>query len=524
MAGWLSGMDLAVRAPADRQARAVRAIWVATGMAVLARFAGLLWPPTADEAGFAIVAAHWEPMPDSVFGQYFVDRPPLLIAIVSLANHLCGPLALRVIAALGCALLVLLAAGAAKQVVLMTSAHELGRARADQVAKWVAIATAAVVSNPAIDIIAAKGEVLALPVLVGSCWATLRALETGSPRLACGAGLLAAIALGLKQNQVGGLVFAAVALATAWWCGRAPLRRVLTLAAAGLAGAAVPVLATVAWAVLSRVRLEVLWYTVFGFRSDAALAIAGQPAGAVHQRAVILAVVFVGTGMVLIAGWFLLRFSLIARRSPIVAYAALAMLVVDLTGLVLGGSYWRPYLFGLLPSLVFALALIVSAGSLPRETARRHRLRVLTVVGVAVASASVGQVSSAGGFAVITPAASQTGTTIARAAAPGDTIVVFGGRSDVVWASGLDAPYPYLWSLPMRVLDRDLIAFRRLVAGPDPPTWLVEWVRFDAWQTPGNGALRRLVHERYVRYGGCGEAVVYVLRGIARPRYDPGCD
>ena len=51
----------------------------------------------------------------------------------------------------------------------------------------------------------------------------------------------------------------------------------------------------------------------------------------------------------------------------------------------------------------------------------------------------------------------------------------------------MPSPYDQLWSLPMRTLDPDLRRLTALVDGPDRPTWLVEWVDFEAW-TPEAGA------------------------------------
>ena len=74
-------------------------------VAFLLRFPGLIWPVRADEAGFTLVARHWDPQPDSSTATYFVDRPPPLIALVKASDWIGGPLFIRVVAALGCVLL-----------------------------------------------------------------------------------------------------------------------------------------------------------------------------------------------------------------------------------------------------------------------------------------------------------------------------------------------------------------------------------------------------------------------------------
>ena len=79
---------------------------------VLLRLIGLARPLRADEAGFLLVARTWEPGPHSLYGSYWVDRPPALVALVGAADALAGPMTLRVVGAVGCGVAVLLAASA----------------------------------------------------------------------------------------------------------------------------------------------------------------------------------------------------------------------------------------------------------------------------------------------------------------------------------------------------------------------------------------------------------------------------
>ena len=82
-----------------RAGRLVDSRWtvtVAAAAAFLLRLPGLTRPVRADEAGFVLVARTWDPMPDSVYGAYFVDRPPLLIALFKVSDAIGGPLFIRV--------------------------------------------------------------------------------------------------------------------------------------------------------------------------------------------------------------------------------------------------------------------------------------------------------------------------------------------------------------------------------------------------------------------------------------------
>ena len=97
------------------------------------------------------------------------------------------------------------------------------------------------------------------------------------------------------------------------------------------------------------------------------------------------------------------------------------------------------------------------------------------------------------------------GAALAAAAEPGDTLTVFGGRADLQLTSGMDSPYRYLWSLPMRTLDPELEQLRALLDSDERPTWFVEWVYLGAWTPEAGAALREEVEEHYVEVGGaCG--------------------
>ena len=76
--------------------------------------AGVGWVPfvaaplSPDEGGFLLVASPWRPGP-SLYGHYWVDRPPLLLTLFDLATHLGGALGLRLIGIAAVVLSVVLA-------------------------------------------------------------------------------------------------------------------------------------------------------------------------------------------------------------------------------------------------------------------------------------------------------------------------------------------------------------------------------------------------------------------------------
>lgn len=493
-------------------------------VAAAARLPGALWPIRPDEAGFTMVARVWDPGPESVYGPYWVDRPPLLLAVVRLSDELGGPLFVRILGAVGCALLVLAAAGVAREGARLVDATA---ARERVAVRLTAVGTTALTSNAMIDLVAAKGELLSLPFLVGSFWLSLRGLRTRSTWCAFAAGLAGAVALGLKQNMAGGLVFAGVLLLMELARRRLPPRRFARLALAGLAGAAVPAVATVGWAMLAGVRLSALWYAVYGFRSDAMRVIWSQPAAAPERRARELVLIFVGSGLVLLIGWLARRASALLRAQPTLASATLAVLLVDLAGVAMGGSYWRPYLFGLVPSAVLVLTLLslrLVDGS--RQPAGLRARAAEAVVAALVVSAGVAGVGWGAAWVggVEPPTEVYTGEAIERASAPGDTMVVFGGRADLQLTTGMPSPYPYLWSLPARTLDPGSRQLARLLAGPRAPTWFVAWVPLGAWDPRSESNLHRVLSRRYDVHGNaCNGHPVYLRRGLARPPLHLGC-
>lgn len=511
-------------------------VWAAALLAVAGRYCGLLWPLRPDEAGFLMVARAWEPGPDGIYHPYFVDRPPLLLAVVRAADALGGPGLLRLVGALACGVAVLLAA---------SFVRELARSLPLRVAPaplWLvtagtALVTAAFLVTPQVDAIATKGEILAVPVLLGSCVLALRALRTRSPVLAFAAGLLAMTSPGLKQSLVGGLVFGGVLLVTATVARQLDVRSFLRLAGAALLGAVVPVLVTVAWAVTAGVALSELHYAVLGFRSDASSVIVEQTNGANASRVLQLLLVFATTGMALLMLWCLARMRVALRRLTAATLAALVMLGVDLVVIVLSGSFWRPYLFALVPPLA-ALWACIRVADLPgeqhggrlalRAEGRWHPRREVLLVAFCVVSSVV---SSAGWTWSVwrhgdPPQEYVLGQEIARVAAPGDTMTVYGGRADLQWASGLASPYRHLWSLPMRTADPELEELGGLLAGPAAPQWWVEAVSLRSWDRLGADALRGVLAERYEYVGTyCDRFVVRRLRGApATEPLEPDCD
>ncbi len=499
-----------------------RIVWLAALAAFLARFPSLLWPLRPDEAGFLLVARAWLPAPASLYGPYWVDRPPPMIWLMRATDAVGGPYAHRFLGAIGCSLLVLAAAAAARELVRRAAKDQ---PRIERVtAAWTAVVAAALVSNAQIDAVAAKGELLGIPLVMTACWLILRAVRRGRPSDAFMAGLVGVLAVGLKQSIVGGLVFGTVLLVGSVVAGQLSWRCGLRHAAAATAGVAIPVLGVISWSVASGVRLQTLFYVVVSFRSDASQILAAENAGAATSRASTLVLISVCTAMALLLLWFLLRLRDLVRQDAVATVAVTVMLVVDLAGVAASGSYWSPYLFVPMPGLALAFALLMHSDRVHPHTVRARLTPVIPLAVVVSSVASLAGWTSTWIHGAV-PYEVRTGQAIAAAARPGDRVMVYGGRADLQWASGAQSPYPYLWSLPMRTLDPDLGELKQLLAGPEAPTWFVEAARLDTWSEIGTRPIERSLISKYEFVGtACGRYRVYHLNTVEPLQLDVDCD
>ena len=117
---------------------------------VLLRLLLVAIPASADESGFLMVARQWHPG-GSLYGDYWVDRPPLLVTLFRVPAVLGGVLALR---GLGCV-------AAATTVVILASTGRLLGGRRVQVS--CAVVAAALLASPLMGTFYVNGELLSAP-------------------------------------------------------------------------------------------------------------------------------------------------------------------------------------------------------------------------------------------------------------------------------------------------------------------------------------------------------------------------
>jgi len=262
------------------------------------------------------------------------------------------------------------------------------------------------------------------------------------------------------------------------------------------------------------VDLAALWEALYSFRVDAFTAISSRSMQATTERVALLAGYFVLAGIGIVLAMFLLGLRGASAGHPHVRFAATGMLVADLVPVVLGGGYWSSYLVPVVAETLIAVALL-SGRSLRLAAAA---CLFSSVVSLAVFTALVLSGSSA-------PTRRYVGEAIGAASRPGDSVVTIYGAADLVQASGLEAPYPYLWSLPIRVFDPDLQRMRGLLASSARPTWVAVMLPPNSWKLDDRRQLRSLLDLRYREVGvHCGVRVL-LREDVRRPSLETvDCD
>ncbi len=481
-------------------------LWLCLGV-VLVRSVYVAQPLRSDEGGYLMVARQWHAGGEFVYGDYYVDRPPLLMAIFRVAALSDWDPMIRVLAIPFTLLFVVAAWHAGRLLAGLRSA------------RWAAVVGAALMCSPALAADQADGELFAAPLVMAAFALALAAWKADSGRarlwLALAAGVFAGAAPLVKQNFLEGLVFIAVLTTVAALSLRRVGPREMTVALGGLAGAVVPHAVVWVWAVSRGIEPVTIWEDLVAFRGRAFDVLWSNSPQASVDRGIRLLLLGVVSGVLLVVlAWFAASRPSRRRVGP-AHWAITACLMFGLVSITGGGSYWPHYLVELAP--VTALAAGVVAPQVTRA-GRWMRGAARTVV----AAAALGTVLMAALYAASPWMWFQqhAGEWLAASSAPGDTAFVAYGNASVLEAADMQSPYPYLWSLPMRTLDPDLSRLRATLAGPEAPSWIVQLNALDSWGIDSDSRLQNLVEERYRLIGEvCGHPVW--LRADLRRRTAP---
>ncbi|WP_188782670.1 hypothetical protein [Nocardioides phosphati] len=402
-------------------------------------------PLSSDEAGFLMLARQWG-HGRSLYGDYWVDRPPLLVLLFRVAALAGGEIPLRLLGAGAVMASVALAAVLGGQVAPRRSGPVMAAASA-----------LVLLDSPLLGGLLIDGELLAVPfVLAGLCSVLDRRWLL--------AGCCAMAAALVKQSLLD--VFALAAAVLVWrlvrGSRRVAVRDGLVFAAGALA--TLGVVLAVAWA--HGTTPAGVWDAVVVFRGEAGDVIATHASPATSHRARLLVLLWIGSGAPVLLGVTLLRK---VGRSPHtdlpLGWLAGALLGWEALGVLLGGSYWPHYLVGTVPGTVFVLARALAGGA----SVRRY---LAALAGCAVSLAATCT------YVVVMGVPRPVGVPevegwLAAHAERGDTGVVAWGHAEILANVGLRSPYRELWSLPVRVRDPRLHELTRVLRGPHRPTWFI---------------------------------------------------
>lgn len=462
-------------------------------LSVLLRLPFLGAPAGPDEAGFLQVAAQWAPGGGSLYGHYWVDRPPLLITLFGVAHMAGGLVALR---ALGCIAVAVTVAACAR------GASRLGGASASG---WAAVLAAALLVSPLVGSQEVNGELLAAPFVAVGVAALVEAAQTHDPRrslrLATVGGAMGMSAILVKQNIIDVAVFAVVLVVAGIGSGRIGRRVARQIAIGASSGAVAALVAVAAWTVAHGTSLSGVLDAMYPFRLAAARVVAAGGSQYAAGRAGHIAVAWLVSGLAVLTVIVVVAVARRPTRDP--ALLGLAATVgYDTVSVALGGGYWSHYLVEMVVPVAVAAGVLAARG--------QHAPRVVAAIAVAV---------SAGAAVTATPpttsTAQQVGTAIASAARPSDTLTTLYGQPDVNLAARLPSPYAHLWSLPVKTLDPQLTELNSVLAGPDAPTWLVVTHRIDSWGL-ATDATQTLVERDYHPVATIAGVTVYLRDGVHR--------
>lgn len=473
---------------------------------VVVRATYLLQPLRSDEGGYLLIARRWRAGGEFLYGDYYVDRPPLLMLIFRVAALSEWDRTIRLLTI---------------PVVLLgvVAAWWAGRLLAGRPGgAWAAVTAAALLSSPAVGTDQADGGVFAAAFVMSAFALALAAWEAGPGRrvwFAFAAGVLAGAAPLVKQSFLEGLLFVGVLVVVSAFATR-PGRRELALAGGAAAGGVVPYMTVWVWARSTGLSVQDLWRELVTFRGEVWGTIwAHDPHATLGRGAGLLLLGLVSGLFAMVVIWL----ASVSRRRGVAApveWGITAVLVYGAIAIVAGGSYWPHYLIQLVPGAVLAVGLLA-----PRRSSTGRRMRGSAML--AVGSAAVGALAVGAVHLVVPGASSQerTGEWLAASSAPGDRAFVAYGDAAILEAADLDSPYPHLWSLPMRTRDPDQDRLTETLSGTEAPAWVVGTLPINSWGIDADRSVRDVLGRRYrVVAQVCGHEV-WLRRDLTRRLASP---
>ncbi|WP_199517046.1 ArnT family glycosyltransferase [Nucisporomicrobium flavum] len=428
--------------------RSVAPIGGAVLVAVLLRVPFLFTGLSTDEGGYAYVARQWA-RGDRLYTDVWLDRPQgLLLTYRALLAINGSGWAVR----LGVVL-----AGAIITVAVAVIAGVLAGRTAGAVAAWI---YAVVGVAPHLEGMTLNGELLAsVPSTVAIALTVLWWRRGRSLWWLAGAGVLAGVALTMKQSGIDGVLVGVLVLALARRGRAVPVF---------LAGVAVPLLASALhglavgwsayWTALVGYQLSALGGT--GSNTSTRLTDLGRHAGDI-------ALGVVPVLLVSLPGWRVLDRG--AR------WLLGVWLFAGFVGINLGGSYWPHYFVQPLPALV-VLAAVTVAGV--RAVRWRWALAAVATLPTLVWLAALVPMSPGGRadtipYDALAARDDRIAAVIRASTGPDDRIYVLESEAYLYFAADREASYPYLWGKPIDKIPDALPRLRAMLASPQRPALVV---------------------------------------------------
>jgi 4-amino-4-deoxy-L-arabinose transferase-like glycosyltransferase len=451
---------------------------------VLVRATYVLRPLRNDEGGYLLAARQWRGGGEFMYGDYFVDRPPLLMLLFKVASLTEWDQAIRVLAIPFVLLFVL--AGWRAGTLLGGPAG----------GRWAAVVAAGIMCSPAMAAEQADGELFGAALVMAALALALSAWNADSATRRFGwavaAGAVAAAAPLIKQSLLEGLLLLTGLVVLGHWSQGAARRRALLVGGGSLLGALLVCSLFVVWLAAAHIAPADAWHDLVGSRGVAFDTLWSTSPDDNIRRAGQLLVLGSITGLLPVVVTWLLA----ARRGPgrgtVEVKLITPLLVFGVVGIASGGAYWPAYLLQLAPAAVLAAGAMAPSISAPGAWMRGFS-RVIVVAAV------VGTLVSGVVYATVPSAWSsqRTGEWLADSKAASDTGFVAYGLPSVLEAADVPSPYPHLWSAAMRSEDPEQLRLRATLAGPTAPTWIVQVNGLNAWGIDDRSRLRDLIRQRY---------------------------
>lgn len=465
-----AAVDVPTHPATDRHVAFPLVVAAAVGLAFVARVRFFFTPMTADEGGVLAIGRAWR-HGARLYRDVWVDRPQGLLALFRAFDVIGGGrlVVLRMAAFLFAALAV--ASGA---LLCRTLAGE----RAGAVA---AVVVAAAVSAAAVEGFSAAGELLSGAIAITAVAVAAWAVVGRGPSAAMAvAGVLAVLAVGVKQSAYDAAVAIALWLALAWARQWIPRRAAAGLLARYLAGGTAAALLFVADG--TRYGVAVWWEAVVGHRLRVRSVFRGidwHRFGEAVPRVWPAVAPLVGVAT---AG-LLVRLVRTARRGrrvgpdrlpPLAASLLLVWCLCAVPAFSTGGQFYEHY--WLLLMFPFGCAASVAAAAVEHPVGRGAVLGVL-LVPCLVSTALIARLPreqvprAVGGYgrSIQEEAVAAWFRDTAR---PGDRLYVMCASASVYAQARVDPPYPYLWIDAVRSVPGAAQRLASLLSSPTAPRYV----------------------------------------------------